>query len=434
MKRTPWVVSLLVLQTAALLAGQPQPATIFEIKPDKESGVYAPGETVTWTVKIVHEGQPAKGKASYTLKVGGLKPGEVKQVELPADATFTAGGTRSDAGVLTLEVKYKPAGFDKESVALGGAVFAPDQIKASMPPPDDFDAFWKAKIDELQAVPENAKLTPVDAKVPGVDYAKITLDNIRGTKVQGQLAKPTGKTGLPALLQVQYAGVYGLNKDWVTGYAKNGWLMLNILAHDLPIDETPEFYQQQSAGALKDYRAIGNDDREKSYFLRMFLSCYRAVEYLKNHPDWDRKTLVVIGGSQGGYQAIVTAGLHPAVTAFAANVPAGCDHTGKLVGRQPGWPNWSGRTDGKDPAKLQETSRYFDAMNFATRVKCPGLIGVGLVDAVCPPEGIFSTINQLKGPKTVVIMPRSGHGGEGPGHGEYYKVYTPFLEAQRKQN
>lgn len=431
MLRSSVILFALVLQAAALFAGQPA-ATVFEIKPDKETGVYAAGETVKWSVVIKQDGKPATGKASWTVKTGGLTPGAQNQVELTNDGSFEATGTRPDAGTLTLEVKYKPAGFDKEAVALGGAVFDYEKIKASTPPPDDFDAFWKAKIAELEAVPMNAVLTKTDTKAPNVEYWKTTFDNIRGTKIYGQLAKPAGKTGLPAILQVQYAGVYGLKPDWVTGNAQGGWLMLNIIAHDLPIDEPDDFYKKQADGPLKDYRSIGNDDREKSYFLRMFLSCYRAVEYLKNHPDWDKKTLIVVGGSQGGYQAIVTAGMHPAVTAFAANVPAGCDHTGKTAGRQNGWPNWNGWANGKDPAKMLETSRYFDAMNFATRAKCPGLIGVGLVDAVCPPEGIFATYNQLTGPKQIVIMPRSGHGGEGPGHGAYYPIYNKFLVANKK--
>ena len=98
------------------------------------------------------------------------------------------------------------------------------------------------------------------------------------------------------------------------------------------------------------------------------------------------------------------------VTAFAANVPAGCDHTGKQAGRLPGWPNWASRVwQKKDEQKMLTASRYFDAMNFATRAKCPGLIGLGLVDPVCPAEGIFATCNQLQGPKEIVIMPKAGH-------------------------
>jgi cephalosporin-C deacetylase-like acetyl esterase len=239
--------------------------------------------------------------------------------------------------------------------------------------------FWRTKIRELAAVPVRPVLQRAESGMESVNYWKITLDNIRGTKVQGQLARPTAGAKLPALLIVQWAGVYPLDKYWATSRAREGWLTLNINAHDLPIDAPAEYYKQQADTALKDYPAIGNEDRDTSYFLRMYLSCYRATEYLASRHDWDGKTLVVMGTSQGGLQAIMTASLHPRVTALLANVPAGCDQTGPLVGRQPGWPMWYYQTKGKDAAKVIQTSKYYDVVNFASRVKCPALIAVGLI-------------------------------------------------------
>jgi cephalosporin-C deacetylase-like acetyl esterase len=71
-------------------------------------------------------------------------------------------------------------------------------------------------------------------------------------------------------------------------------------------------------------------------------------------------------------------------------------------------------------------------MNFASRTKAKALVGVGLVDTVCPAEGVLATCNLLGGPKQIVIMPRSGHGGEGPGHQAYYAVFGRFLDDARK--
>ena len=164
-------------------------------------------------------------------------------------------------------------------------------------------------------------LQTADSRRRGVNYWKLQLDNIRGTHIQGQLARPVAGGLLPAMLVVQWAGVYPLQKEWVTEHAAQGWLTLNIMAHDLPIDEPPAFYEQLSEGALTNYAAIGNDDREQSYFLRMYLSCYRAVEYLSERPDWDGRTLVVTGTSQGGLQSFVAAGLNPKVTGLMALVP-----------------------------------------------------------------------------------------------------------------
>ena len=79
----------------------------------------------------------------------------------------------------------------------------------------------------------------------------------------------------------------------------------------------------------------------------MYLSCYRAVEYLKTRPDWNGKTLVVMGDSQGGQQTLMIAGLHPKnITAALALVPAGGDMLAPDAGRAPGWPHWYFNTEG----------------------------------------------------------------------------------------
>jgi len=419
------VLAAMVLSSLAFAA------TTVDIKPERESGVYDPGQTVTGSIDVPADKKPASGKIPYIIRLGGLDEVGKGEVDI-VDGKATVTGTRADPGTLLLQIKIKPA-EGKELVLHGGAIFAPDKIAPSAPPPDDFDKFWSDKVAALKAIPMNVQLTPVDIGVKGIEYFKVTFDNINGTKIYGQLAKPAGvETNLPALLQVQWAGVYKLERGWVVDQAKNGWLALNIEAHNLPIDESAEFYKEKAAKELNDYPGIGNDDREKAYFLPMFLSCYRAVDYLTERPEWNKKTVLVHGGSQGGYQTLVIAGLHPGVTAYAANVPAGCDHTGKQAKRAPGWPNWASRTwQKKDYAKMLETSRYFDAMNFAGRIKCPGIIGFGLIDTVCPAEGVAATINKIQGPKKVIIMPRSGHGGEGLPHGAYYAVFGSFLNEHK---
>ncbi len=408
-----------------------QAAPRIKVELDRPSGIYQPGEFVKWTVTVTDGDKPATGMVDFAILKGGLTRHNQGLLELAGGKADIA-ATRDDPGVLLFTAKYKPAAKDaKEVVAHAGAAFAPRKIKPSQPVPDDFDAFWKAKIAELDAIPMNVKLEPVDVGDKRVEYFKITLENINGRKIYGQIAKPAGKTDLPALLQVQWAGVYPLHRDWVLGYARGGWLAMNISAHDLPIDKPDAFYAEKANKELNDYPGIGNEDRETSYFLPMFLSCRRAVDYLTQRPDWNKRTLVVHGASQGGYQALVTAGIHPAVTALAANVPAGCDHTGKSAGRAAGWPAWASRTwQGKNEEKMLKTSRYFDAMNFATRIKCPALVGLGLADTTCPAEGVLATCNNINAPKTLVIMPLADHGGD---HSAFNIAIRSFLEEQKKR-
>lgn len=424
-----WMLSpaIVLLLTQFLFA-----ADSLQITTNRADGTYAVGEKITWTIS-----RPDKASSdsesndalkdqwplTYTVLEGGLQKiqsGSISESDLP----FKITASRKTPGTLLLVIPTKDA-KGKQVDRYGAAVVAPKKISVSKPAPEDFDLFWKSKIDELNSVPFDTVLEKIDVGDDKIEYYKITMNNIRGKKIYGQIAKPKDGKNLPALLQVQWAGVYPLQRDWILWRARNGWISMNISAHDLPIDEPEQFYQEQSNTALKDYPGMGNEDRETSYFLPMFLACRRAVDYLIQRDDWNQRTVLVHGGSQGGYQAIVTAGLHPAVTAFAANVPAGCDHTGAFANRSPGWPSWASRTwQGKNAAKMLEASRYFDAMNFASRAKCDALVGVGLIDTVCPAEGVIATYNQLAGTKQLVVMPNADHGGD---HKAYVEAFDQFM-------
>ena len=91
---------------------------------------------------------------------------------------------------------------------------------------------------------------------------------------------------------------------------------------------------------------------------------YRAVDYIASRPDWDGKTLVVMGTSMGGQQSLCVAGLHPKVTHVIVNEPAGCDTNGPLAR-----PAIRLSVFPLDHPKIMETALYFDAVNFAPRIK-----------------------------------------------------------------
>jgi (4-O-methyl)-D-glucuronate---lignin esterase len=404
-------------------------AGTFDVRPDRVSGVYRAGETITWTVAWQDDdGAAVPETATYSFRAGGA-------TEISAGSLAFTGGRATleskleEPDTLLLEVAWAEDGETRRAV--GGAVASPGRIRPAAPPPDDFDAFWAAKIAELGKVPANPRLTAAESEHPGVDYWQITLDNIRGTRIHGQLARPSAGDDLPALLIVQWAGVYGLQKPWVVDRAAEGWLALDILPHDLPIDRSEEFYADQRAGALRNYWAIGNDDRETSYFLRMYLSCYRAVEYLKSRPDWNGRTLVVMGTSQGGQQTLVTAGLHPDVTAALALVPSGSDMLAPTAGRAAAFPDWYHQTDGEAEAAVREASRYFDVANFAARIEAPVLLGVGLRDRVCPPATVLAASNQIRSYQELIILPESGHqnveGSQDPYADRAYGGWLPAL-------
>jgi cephalosporin-C deacetylase len=241
-----------------------------------------------------------------------------------------------------------------------------------------------------------------------VDLYTVKLDSV-GSHVQGYLAKPGGKGKFPALVIYQYAGVYALQPDTAISRATQGWLAFDVDSHDIAPDS--------EQGIPRDYPIIGNNDRERSYFLNMYLRDTRAIDYIRSRPDWDGKTIVVMGTSMGGQQSLVTAGLNPGrITAVLVNEPAGADSNGDLYGRKAGYPNWPI----SDP-QVMKTALYFDVVNFASHIQAPTLASMGFIDTTAPPVGIWTAVDQIPGPKEAVPMIDSDHDSVTPQKQEAYK-------------
>jgi cephalosporin-C deacetylase len=258
-------------------------------------------------------------------------------------------------------------------------------------------AFFDAKLEHV------AKQS--DARV---SCYKISLGNIEGKRVHGWLSVPVGKGPFPAVLTVPGAGVYGIGP--AKNFADMGALSLNIIIHDLPVDESKEFYAKMSAGPLKDYRDIGMADKNKNYYRAVILGCVRCIDYLFTRDDFNKKELAVTGGSQGGALTLITSGLDPRVTLAAPNVAAMCDHSGMAYGRVSGWPHWLTRATADNKAKVLETSAYYDAVNFARKFKGTSVHGVGFIDTVCAPTTVYAAYNVHPAPKTMIDSPLMGHG------------------------
>ena len=366
--------------------------------PYNPSGIYALGEKAGWHVTLPWNSQ----EATYVIRKnnlaeigrGYIKPGIPANIEATLD----------EPGMVYVEVTETAPGAKPR--ALGAAV-APWKIAPAIPAPKDFDAFWAAKLKALRRVPAKPVFTEKPSEKDGVDFGILRMDHLDGKHVWAQIAKPkdtTGKKKYPGLVILQWASPpYPLQKSWVTDRAAEGWLAVNVEPHDVMPDQPQEYYDALPA-ELKSYNTIETRNRDKNYFLYMYLADIRAVDYLASRPDWDGRTLVVMGTSMGGQQSLCAAGLHPKVTAMLINVPAGADANGTAHGRRIGYPFW----DVNDP-KVLETAQYFDTANCAARIKVPSLVSMGFIDTATPPAGIWAAFNQIQGPKEAAPMPDSPH-------------------------
>ncbi|CDN45551.1 hypothetical protein BN871_HY_00010 [Paenibacillus sp. P22] len=54
---------------------------------------------------------------------------------------------------------------------------------------------------------------------------------------------------------------------------------------------------------------------------------------------------------------------------------------------------------------------YIDIQHLASRITAEVLLGVGLMDSICPPSTQFAAYNKIASPKSVEIYPDYGHEG-----------------------
>ncbi|MBI5767746.1 MAG: acetylxylan esterase [Verrucomicrobia bacterium] len=385
-----------------------KPRDVLSASAERLDALYKRGETVTFLIELRHDEQlVGSGEVEWTLTKDGVAPTRSGRAALEGGQA-RVNGTLDEPGFLQCRVTAQVG--DAKLVALGGAGISPLEIRPSAPAPDDFDAFWAVKKKELAAVPVNARLTSVKSPRENVEAFDVQADSV-GAPVSAYLARPVGARprSLPAILTVHGAGVNSSSLSGAAGWAAAGALAMDLNAHGLPNGRDKAFYEALAAGELKDYRARGRESRETIYFLGMMLRLVRAIDFLTAQPEWDGRTVVASGSSQGGFQALAAAGLDPRVTFFAAGVPAGCDHTGALAGRIAGWPKFIPTKEAPPPAEVVAAVRYFDCVNFAARAKAPGFFTVGFIDTTCPPTSVYAAYNALKAPKEIHHDVAAGH-------------------------
>ena len=249
-----------------------------------------------------------------------MMPGPAKPVVVPPEGLVIEAGTMSQPGFLRCVVTAEVAGRSYRGLAT--AAFAPEKIAALQVQPADFDAFWSAQLAELAKVPLEPQLTLLpEACTDKVNVYHVSFRNVgpdwtaASSRMFGILCEPRVPGKYPAVLRVPGAGVrpYFGDKD----LAARGVITLEIGVHGIPVNMAPAVYDALYAGPLNGYWLFNFDSKETYYYHRIYLGCVRANDFLASREMWNGRDLVVMGASQGGQLAIVTAALDPRVTGLA---------------------------------------------------------------------------------------------------------------------
>jgi cephalosporin-C deacetylase-like acetyl esterase len=394
------------------------------ISPVRENGLYAVGETVRWTVRAPL-GMPG-ARYTYEIRENNLAVLSSGALDLSSGAALVE-GSLSRPGLISLVLRPVPpasgpapnvTGPVQAAISAAAAVAIRD-IRPGAPRPADFRQFWDAKLAALRAVPLNPRLTAVESDNANVSLSMVALDALN-SQTQGYLATPRSGGGkYPALVIFQYAGVYPLQKETSVARAAEGWLAFNVTSHDMRPDQDT---------APRNYASLGNTDRETSYFLNMYLRDVRAIEYIRSHPNWDGRTVVIMGTSMGGQQSFAVAGLVPdQINTMLVNVPSGANIVGDIHGQRQGYPGWASA----DP-RVIATAPYFDVMSFAPDIRATVMVAPGFLDVTSPPYGIIAAFNAIPGAKELVPMVESDHNHITPQKQEaWYRRSREALEQLR---
>jgi cephalosporin-C deacetylase-like acetyl esterase len=409
------------------------------VSTDRADWRYEPGQPVRFRIIAVQDGHVLEGvKVSYRIGPEMMPPKIDQTATLSAGGITVEGGTMKEPGFLRCIATVEQNGRTYRGLAT--AAFHPEAIKPTQQDPPDFDQFWAAGKAALAKLPIDAKLTPLpEYGNSSADCYQVDLQNVgMGTapsRFYGVLCEPKAPGKYPALLSVPGAGVRPYRG--LAAMAARGIITLQVGIHGIPVTMNQSVYDSLGAGALSGYNTFGLDNRDRYYYRRVYLGCVRANDFLTGHPKWDGANLAVTGGSQGGALSIVTAALDPRVKGLAAYYPALSDVTGYLQNRAGGWPHMFRAAEGAlshRSAEKIETSRFYDVVNFARRVKVPGLYSWGFNDETCPPTSMYSAYNVIPGQKKLLLAIETGHNNVPEQVAEVEAWLQTFLKASPAGN
>lgn len=310
-----------------------------------------------------------------------------------------------------LETSIRTPGFYRMTVTDDGneiysRVFGyePENIVSLPDSRPDFDEFWTKAVAEVKALPMDAVVSdePVKAGVERDAYL-VTYSSVGGETLKGYLIKPRGEGKYP--VKITYCG-YGAVPGSIDTDSDPD--MVEFIA------STRGQFLCGDDNRYGDWIRYHLDDPATYYYRGAYQDVVRAVDYVMTLGCADQTRIYAEGGSQGGAFTYIAAALDSRIAAIAPYIPFMSDFVDYLDLAP--WPSSAildeASRNGIGRDKVLENLSYFDVKNFARRIKCPVLMGVGLQDPVCPPHTNFSTYNLIDGgvEKHFVIYPDQKHG------------------------
>jgi len=381
-----------------------------EIVPDREDWTYRVGEKACFTIRVIQRNIPLKDVAlHYEIGPEKMEPVLTGKSDLANGEIVVEAGTMDTPGFMTCTGIVEIEG--KKYTNYLNIGFEPERIRPTTTLPDDFRLFWEKAVRETREIPMEPVLTLLPEECTSIyNMYHVQLQHYtKGSYLYGKLCVPVKPGKYPVVLRVPGAGVKKNAPE--TPLAEMGLITFSIGIHGIPQTLDTHIYNDLNRGALSNYAFYHLDNKEQYYYRRVYTGCVRALDFLCSLPEFDGSNIGVIGGSQGGALAMITAGLDTRVKALVAFYPALCDLTGYIYGRAGGWPHMFSEKWNNLNVKAEkiETSRYYDVVNFARFIEAPGFYSWGYNDPTCPPTSYYSAYNVIAAPRKLFVAHETGH-------------------------
>ncbi|MEF2244309.1 MULTISPECIES: acetylxylan esterase [unclassified Paenibacillus] len=306
------------------------------------------------------------------------------------------------------------------------------QYEGISPRPADFDAYWERALAEMKAVDPQIELVPSEFQVPNAECFHLYFTGVRGARIHAKYVRPKN-IAKPHAAMLQFHGYTGHSGHWIDklSYVAQGFSVFAL-------DCRGQGGLSEDTGGVKGNTHHGHiirglDSHEDDLLFRhIFLDTAQLASIAMSMPEVDSEQVYAMGGSQGGALTIACASLEPKIKKLAPVYPFLSDY------RRVWEMDLADRAYIElkkyfmlfDPRHLREEEMfnrlgYIDIQHLASRIKGEVLMGVGLMDTVCPPSTQFAAYNKITSPKRLEIYPDFGH-EELPGFSEIAMQF--FLE------
>lgn len=285
------------------------------------------------------------------------------------------------------------------------------------PRPGDFDGYWEKALAEVEAVDPKPELKPTDAIHPrNAEAFDLWFTGVGGARIYAKYLRPkNAPKPHPAVLF--FHGYAGHSGDWQEKLAYVGEGVA-IAALDCrgqggrSEDNTPV-----RGNTLQGHFIRGLDDApEKLLFRSIFLDTVQLARVVTAFEEVDAERVGTYGGSQGGALSIACAALVPQIKRCVSIFPFLSDYkrVWEMDLAKDAYVELKHFFRLYDPRHEREEEiftrlGYIDIKNLAPRIKAETLLGLSLMDTICPPSTQFAAFNAITAKKEGLIYPDYGH-------------------------